>query len=423
MKHYRTINQSDKTGFNPFIDPGANTTRFTQETVYEAVVVDVIVNDSHPEFASDGYNIGAVKFRSLKNDMYRDTSQLNWAIPLESNISEYPLLSEIVLIYTALNRFYYGRKINISSRVTSHALSGLNEEMLPAKTEPIPLHPGATASPQKQGLIKTNALGAVFKDLSLARLRHDEGDIIFEGRSGSSIRFGAAWLNGTNFQSTSRNQSPNLLFRVGPNTNTTTTLEFGQTLENIDTDATSLYMVTDQLIPLTYATEKATTHRASIKDFPKRLDGSQIVINTDRLVLNSKKSKLMGFSVDGIHWTSGKDFTVDADRDFLSKIGGKLQIAVGKNVKISAEQQIELLADKIFVGATNSAQPIPQGAELAKFIQNLIKIFISNSQSFISPTNPKAINSLVIASFEQLTNQLSNNAEAPFNSSTVFVSP
>lgn len=423
MKHYRTINQTDKNGFNPFISQGANVTRFAQEIIYEAVVVDVVVNDSHPEFATDGYNVGAIKFRSIKSDMYRDNSQLNWALPMDSNISEYPLVSEIVVIHTALNRFYYTRKLNVSSRVTSQALPGLNEELSPAKTGPVPLHPGATASPQKQGLTKNNSLGISFKDLGLARLRHDEGDIVIEGRSGSSIRLGAAWTKASNFQATGREQAPNLLFRVGPDTRAAVTPEFGQTLENINSDASSVYLVTDQIVPLTYATEKAATHRASIKDFPKRLDGCQIVINTDRFVVNSKKDKILGFGLNGIHWTSAKDFTVDADRDFVSKIGGKLDWSIGKTAKIEAQEQIALLASQVHIGTTGAAQPVPQGAELAKFLEKLLKIFISNQQAFISPLNPKGISPTVIASLQEMMTELTNSANAPFNSTTVFVSP
>ena len=51
---------------NPF-HAGASMGTTYQETLQweEAIVVDVVVNDNHPDYDEDGYNVGTVKFRFI----------------------------------------------------------------------------------------------------------------------------------------------------------------------------------------------------------------------------------------------------------------------------------------------------------------------------------------------------------------------
>jgi hypothetical protein len=336
MIRYTTGQPTPFQPFSPNVGPGPID---RQELTHEAVVVDVIVNDSHPDYAPDGYNVGAIQFRALKSDSYREQNKLNWALPIESNITDYPLLNEIVFIYSSLNRFYYGRKLNTSSRITNHAMFGLNEELAeevsrPAKIKELKASV-ANRRVDKQGPVEK--LGKYFKEQDkVLRLRSDEGDIIYEGRSGHSIRFGAAWKSGTTFSSTKTDQAPNLLFRVGPDLTQKPSVasKFGLVKEDINKDASSIWMVSDQIVPLTYATANIPQHTKSIKDFPSRLEGNQIVINTDRFVINTKNDKLMGFSAKGIHWTTVADYSVDAKRDYLSQIGHDVNVQIGHDVNV-----------------------------------------------------------------------------------------
>lgn len=420
---------TSKSPSNPFaVDTSANG-QSHQEIVHEAVVTDVIVNDSHPEYGADGYNVGAVQYRALKSDYYKDKEKLNWALPMESNVTDYPLLNEIILIHVALNRMYYSRKVNTSSRVTSHALFGLNEELseqVGQKERNTDLR-NSKVNPRVEKETPTSLLGKYFKEKpGVYRLRSDEGDIIYEGRSGQSIRFGAAWKKGTIFQSTKVDQSPNLLFRVGPDSTQKPPANlFGLVQEDINKDQSSIWMVSDQIVPLTYATKQSSVHGASIVDFPQRLDGNQIVINTDRFVINTKTDKLLGFSAKGIHWTSAMDYSVDADRNHISSVKGDSTHKIGKVFDATAGTRFSIVAPKVYVGLhTGDDQPIPCGAELASFLEKFLNIFINNASSNIlitgTPGKPSPLSPIIVAALRQLKNDVGKGAKASFNSSVAF---
>jgi hypothetical protein len=411
--------------FNPFAAPTTSGPSSTQTDRVEAVVIDVVVNDTHPEYAMDGYNVGAIKFRSLTTDQYRADALLNWAFPLETNLSEYPLPDEIVIVFASLNRFYYTRKINTTNRVTTHAISGLNAELSEPqsqnrkagdldKTAANPIVVGANTAPST-GFID---------DPKLYRLRHDVGDLVFEGRSGQSIRFGVARKQGVLFKSLESDQAPNLLLRVGqsPSATPSVATQFGLVTEDINSDRSSIWMVTDQSIPLKFATESSGVHRASILKFPQKLDGNQIVINSDRIVLNAKKTKLLGFAVDGIHWTTSSDFTVDADRDYLSTITGSKVLKIGKNFKVTAGK-VSVIAPKVHLGTEGSTDhPTVCGDSLAEFLGHLITALTAGPivVTTASPGSPSPLSPTILAALQKLKADVAKGPNATFNSSVVF---
>lgn len=434
-----TVNRA--ASVSPFAQaPGGVGSYQYQELTHEAIVVDVVTNDSHPEYAPDGYNIGAVKFRAIKTDQYRPTEHLNWALPLEANITEYPLLNEIVLIFQSLNRFYYSKKLNVSSRVTSQPLFGLNEELSPALTsEDRSKDMRASVANTRQDRPTTNSkLGAYFTEpTTVFRLRSDEGDLLLEGRSGHSIRFGAAWQKGkkTNFTTTGPDQSPNLLIRVGPDPQQTPSVQgnFGLVTEDINADASSVYLVSSQLVPLTYATATSAVHAKSVKDFPRKLEGNQIVINTDRFVVNTKKDKILGHSLLGIHWTTNNDFTVDADRDYISTITRNTQLTIGQdwlatvggNYEVSAGQRYSMIAPKIYVGVKqDDSQPLVCGELIAEFLGKFLDAFIAAAPSLVlvtsPPGSPSALNPSILAKLQQLKSDVIKGAQASFNSHVAY---
>jgi hypothetical protein len=427
------FNSGNRGAFNPLSQGGTPVPTTQQELTTEAIVVDVIVNDDHGEYAQDGYNIGAIRFRTLNSDMFKHEGKLNWAFPLESNITEYPLLNEVVLIHSALNRFYYTRKLNTSSRVTSHAFLGLNEELEPSvshkqRSDNYRKH----TSQVKEGTQK-NLLGKKFKEKeSVYRLRHDEGDIVFEGRSGQSIKFSASWPTETMWKGKTE-QAPNLLMRVGPDPSQLPPLGiFGLVREDINKDLSSIWLVADQTVPLDYATESATNHAKSIHDMPL-LDGNQIIINTDRLVLNTKLDKLMGFSKNGIHWGSAVDFTVDADRNYESSITQDRLLTVGRNsmfvvgniYDMKAGTRASVIAPKVYIGLREGQdEPISCGAMLAGFLERFLDAFLQNSHGIALPTaapgSPSPLNPKIIAALTKLKTDAAKGPLASFNSTIAY---
>lgn len=436
---------------NPF-GPATSQSGLTSSLQFEeAVVVDVIVNNDHSDYSKDGYNVGAVKFRFLNSNFYRPDESLNWAFPVDSNISEYPLINEIVYVFQALNRFYYMKKFNVANRPTTQPFFGLNDEAQPAETssENIKNIRSAQASPVKPSTAKPAKLGKYFKDLpTIQRLKHLEGDLVFEGRSGQSIRFGTSWLDGTTndvtkkpFKSSTTDQSPNLLMRIGPSASGARTVPgpFGLTVEDINADASSIWMVSDQIVPLRMATKDSKIHALSTTAFPKTLSDNQIIINSDRIVLNSKKDKLIGSSANGIHWMTLQDYTTDVDgnhttwtnkiradrvlEDWRLVVGKTLTLSAqenviqigGKNHSIFAGTNLSLVGNKIFIGTANSTEePLVLGKTLKEFLTQLIEILVQEPLILMTgaPGSPSAQNPMRVSKLKQLSSTyLSGNAK------------
>lgn len=447
---------------NPFSTDVERIGHSVTEQFEAAVVVDVIVNNTHTQYAIDGYNVGAIKFRFINSSVFQSDETLHWAFPMNANLSEYPLLNEVVYVFSGLNRFYYFPKFNVSNRTTSQGMFGLNEEAQPiaSSTNRSKQLRASAASPVKAPPTDKNGLGAYFVEPdNVYRLKHLEGDVIYEGRTGQSIRMSTSWLDGKAgvtakdtkkpWQSLVTDQAPNMILRVGADPHAVKTVEtlFGQVIEDINTDKSSIWMVTDQVIPLQYSTKSSGVHRASVANFPSQLDGNQVVINTDRFVVNTKLGKIMGHAMDGIHWTTVQDYTVDADRDHRTwtnrdkadRVQQDSTLTVGRDhttsalndiihigkrdVILSGARRVSILGTKVHVGSTNNTQqPLVLGKELQDFLAKLSTIvnnlanavasvppLSSSPQTPVNLTPLKAAITPIQASLKSLQSQYLNN--------------
>ena len=375
----------------------------------ESVVVDVIVNDNHPSYAADGTNVGTIVFRLINSQQYLPDESLNEAIPYFSNISEYPLLNEIVYVFRALNRWYYLFKFNISNQVTAQPVFGLNEQLSGVKSDSIDVQQRTNiangGSEIKTGVTdNTTKLGNTFVDKKgVYRLRQQEGDIVIEGRSGHSIRLGS---------NSSLNQAPNLLLRVGTDENIEDSRIVPLVDENINSDLSSIWMVANQIIPLTFATVEDKSHFKSMDEPLDKLAGNQIVINSDRISINTKRNELMVSTFLGTHFSTLKNHTVDAAKDYKSSIGRDCSITIDRDYLLSiagnsqcvVQEAYSLRADKIYLGSLeDDSQPMVLGEQLRKFINELLMIFIQNSAIFTLPTvGMGPLNPTVLAQIQAL---------------------
>lgn len=443
---YRNIRTS--AAYNPFqsISPAGLGTEVQYDQFQEAVVVDSIINNDHELYSADGYNVGAVRFRPINDGNFKDESVLSWAYPLQPNQTQYPLVGEVVYVFQSMTRFWYIATFNVSNRVTAQDLKELLSETQtpvtgPTRTDSIR---SGQATPYTVSVPPTsNVVGQYFRDLDkVYRLKHIEGDVIFEGRSGQSIRFGSAWISGKLNSLTgipfpsSKDQSPNLLMRVGPSTTApkTTNTAFATTIEDIDKDETSIWMVSDQIVPLTPSTVSDKIHGISVPDMPTKYEGAQIVQNSNQIILNAKAGKLLGFAKSGIHWTTMGSITMDATSDHISwtnanrndRVANKwtmttneldissnsnIVIAAGQNQTISAREQISIVGNRVTIGSASStnAEPLVLGTSLKELLMELIDS-LSTPGAIVDVTNvtggPSMVSAAYTAKFSKLRSRL-----------------
>lgn len=433
----------------------------TQQPFLEAIVVDVIVDHTHEKYGEDGYNVGAAQVRMFAVDHGGTDDNLSWTDPLDFTVKQLPLIGELVVIYDIQGNKYYSRQVPLAHRVTENAMINLNSKLRGKSSNTI-----SSALTAGQELTQDkHKFGKYFKPDSRVRpLKHFEGDTIIEGRMGQTIRFGSSRMDPS-----SDGMSPNLILRVGQakdvETEAATKLsQFGLILEDIDKDVSSIWMLTDQTVPFTPSTSKAGSFLRSVTNPPQKFDKAQVIINSDRLVLNAKNTHIMLFAREGIHLNSFSDTTIDTDANILFTANQEINLRSNGNIENTTDQDFTItagsdvlslsmektafLAKKIYLGtAENDEEPMVGGTSLSKFLARLIYALVNGQASnpptsfapganqtthVITPMGPGLLAPGVLAALRTLYNELtpqnpgqennkSNFAGAPFNSEANFV--
>lgn len=137
-----------------------------------------------------------------------------------------------------------------------------------------------------------------------------EGDYILEGRFGNTLRFGSTnKINtGENFWSDSgKNGNPITILTNGH--------KFGGEklyVEDINQDASALYLTSTQKVPLEVA--KTKLNPLTTTSLPsKYLEGSQAILTSDRVIINSKKENVLLFAQNNIELYTKNTISLDAD--------------------------------------------------------------------------------------------------------------
>jgi len=362
--------------------------RAIQDPVYEGIIVDVVLDHKHPLYAPDGYNVGAAKVRILSIDNTVQDEQLSWAVPFDSTIEQLPLIGEYVVLHKLRSEFFYTRKVPIAHRVQENAFIGYNQYIqfggLVTSVDPNRINPIRKKNTEK------HKFGKYFKPDSRVRpLKHFEGDTIVQGRMGHSIRLGSSKIDPA-----STKLAPNIILRTGQaldaekNACTTDTV-FGLIVEDINKDATSIWMTSDQAVEYIPSVKGIGSYSRSVKKPPQTFEGAQILAVSDRIVLNSRKNELLLYSNSGIHLNSFLDSTVDTDKsiiltanlDITQNAGRNIEFLADEDVKISAVSDIflasvektSIVGKKIHIGSVQrDAEPLVGGTSLSIFLARLI---------------------------------------------------
>jgi len=193
-----------------------------------AEVIDVILDPRHPEYDPERWpyrKIGDIRARPASN-FNLPIAQCQWYHPLWPNVfAGVPLIGEIVLLVEASGQ----ASRDGTSRVEQYYLPAVNawgdpnNNQVPAATfdanmltvvqsdaeECNPSGVYSSETTEQQPVDLEPALGRIFQRMQVRKLQPYEGDVMFEGRYGQSIRFGSTNKTGA---------SPNS-WSSGPGTN------------------------------------------------------------------------------------------------------------------------------------------------------------------------------------------------------------
>ena len=221
-----------------------------------------------------------------------------------------------------------------------------------------------------------------------------EGDTIYEGRWGNSIRLGSTVKNTVipnMWSTTGENGDPILILRNGQtiyNTNS-----WVPETENINNDLSSIYLTSTQQLPLNISSlNDFSFSKSTPPTEPKQYTGNQIILNSGRLVFNAKSDSILVLANKSIQLSCNETLGVDA-------------------------KQISLTADTVYIGSSEGdegtrLQSVVLGenlnfvlSDIATFLQTLSIAFKTATDS-----NGAPIVSLQSIAFEAdtLSNDITN---------------
>tara|TARA_R110002020_G_scaffold127155_1_gene285324 strand:- start:1187 stop:2479 length:1293 start_codon:yes stop_codon:yes gene_type:complete len=302
--------------------------------IFVGRVTDIILDSSHPEFKSYGEwnGIGTIFFEAQGNEFVGSDKIV--AKPLSPQRSAFPLVDEMVLIFTLPNK-----EIGQSSTATSYfyinVISIWNSPHHNAYPNPITtsdLPPSQQKDYQQTSAGSTRKVTDEPKEIDLNSPNNPSqqtfreqsnihpllpfaGDIIYEGRFGNSIRLGGTAnppssppLN--NWSNNGENGNPITIIRNGQNPKSSDE-GWVPVVENINEDLSSIYVTSNQLIPISVKNFNYESYKTPPTK-PDQYKSPQVLINSDRLVFNAKTDSILLSAEKSIFLgTTNKDSSVN----------------------------------------------------------------------------------------------------------------
>jgi hypothetical protein len=325
-------------------------------------VKSIVLDETHPRFKNLGEwdALGTIEYENVINPNAIDP--LPTAKPLYGNIKNYPLINEIVYILSLPSTLIGQLTSNtISYYVSTVALwNHPHHNAYPSNSNEKP-------STQQKGYNQTELgntskitdqtleikLGNTFIERSnIHPLLPFEGDMIYEGRWGNSIRIGSTVKNSPNtWSSIGTNGDPILILRNGQGKQT----EEGwlPVVENINNNESSIYLTSTQNIPLELPIIKNNNYFSyfSYKNnppaAPNKYSGKQVIVSSGRLVFNS--------SEDHILLSSAKSISLSSN--------------LGVNIDTSV---FTVQSTNIYLGSKNATEPLLLGNQTTTLLNQLI---------------------------------------------------
>jgi len=262
---------STQLGLNYNLYPGGSGTEPQSSIVLarvERVIYGPVKSDGSKDL--DFYNngkwnsVGGIIYTVLYGSQYVPKDLPVIAKPYDGNITKYPVQGEIVELRLgpsptmnddALSKeLYYLPPINLWNNVHQNALpnflnlAGFNNNLQVPYTD-------AARGVAKSSVTSSQVipLGSTFVEQSnIKNLQGFEGDIIYQGRWGQSIRFGSTVTNSAiknPWSSGGQNGLPITIIRNGQTTRFVgPTDPYTPTIEDINLDAASIYLCSGQVI-------------------------------------------------------------------------------------------------------------------------------------------------------------------------------
>ena len=279
------------------------------------------------------------------------------AYPASSNVKNFPIINEIVTIYSSIDpittqpKFIYYEPVSTfgSAAPNNSAKSKPFQNLTPPSQQLDYTQIGAgavnIADPEfDQSSNVTNNNEFVEKG-NIHPLLPFEGDIIYEGRWGNSLRFGSTTKTKGSYQNSwssfGEKGDPIFILRNGQNPNSS---NFGAEpiIENIKNDLSSIWLTSTQKIPFSLANENFNSYPTP-PITPSSFTLPQIISHSDRIVLNAKSDSVLISGQKSVGLSSNGSINVEAKQIYFDGNDIRLGSKDADQSVLKGDDTVELL--------------------------------------------------------------------------------
>ena len=286
-------------------------------------VKHIILDDKDNLFKEFGEwnSIGTIFYNSVENPTPNDYSKNNFAKSLFPNTQNYPLVNEIVYIISLPNpdiqentsnkSQYYFQPINLWNSVHHNAIpDNVWESTLPeSQQKDYQQIEGGSARRVTDNSTEITLGDYFIEQLDVRNLIPYEGDIIHQGRWGNSIRFTSTNPGNNNWSENGDEGDALTIIRNGQPTELDTD-PWVPISENINKDKSSIYLTTSQKIPIEVASNSYNSYE-NAPTLPNEYVEDQVILNSGRLLFNSKSDSILLSSNQSINLNSINSVNID----------------------------------------------------------------------------------------------------------------
>jgi hypothetical protein len=322
-------------------------------------VKSIILSETHPRFKEVGEwnGLGTIEYDLVSIPNQTPNSIFPLAKPLSPNIKNYPLINEIVYLISLPNTnigetttstiSYYINTVGIWNH-PHHNGFPVNAN-IPPPSQQKDYNQSQIGSVRRVTDQSTEIfLGNTFKERSnIHPLLPFEGDVIYEGRWGNSIRFGSTVKDRPNdWSTTGSNGDPITIIRNGQPLNADPR-GWLPTVENINNDLTSIYLTSTQTIPLNASSISYFSYPSNPPQDINKFSGPQLIYNSGRIVLNTNQDHLLLSSIKSVNLNAVESVNIDTPTTIIQ-------------------------SSKVLLGSKNATEPVLLGDSTIATLNNLI---------------------------------------------------
>jgi len=318
IREHRTVTTNDLFQLKAYID--SKTTNATLDIVY-------VSDSNHNDTTRPDLSIGSILGKNESQSGKSENTDIVYK-PIDVNIKKYPIPGEYVLALRSPLGNYYISSLNLNDNLNNN----IDTSRLLGNTKYS--DDNITTSSVIRNSKKITTADRISKDFKISRIgkrKINYGDVVFEGRLGNSI-----------------------LLTHSPN---------NEPLLEIENSNSSIVFFNDEG---GYSRITDTKFNDVVeKQFNDNKNGGHLLLNSDRIIMNSQ--------VNGI---------------FLQSRGGSVGVSSDKDIDIAAGRQLSLNGNFIFIGTDKTDQPLVRGKEFASQWTSLIEILHETALSLKQLDNP-----------------------------------